>query len=408
MDDNEYRERVARDLARWRREALISEAQERNILAALGAGEPRITRALRMGWLVTAISIVGALVLGAGVLLLIAANWESTPDWLRVAMIFAGIAASYAAGWELIYRAGLQRIGSAFLLLGGVLYVAGVFLVAQVYNVPVDDPSLFLVGAVGLLPLAYLFGSRVVLVGALALATTWQFAWTVQRHGDGADSWSAFALLGAFGIAIYAAGRLHLLRRALVRMGEVYLLAGALIVLVVTYVLTFSDLWDELIDRVDNMAAPRDVYVMLGIAAALVVAQALARARDLDDVVEAGVEATLVLLATVAVTWPLWTGWSLVFNALYFTMAAGIIWRGYATTDERYVNFGLTVLGIGLLTRYVDTFWSLLAGSAFFIVGGLLLLGLAYAMERVRRELLRSMREPDGGAPSPRTPEVTA
>src|SRR5581483_943779 len=182
---------------------------------------------------------------------------------------------------------------------------AGVFLVAQVYNVPVDDPSLFLVGAVGLLPLAYLFGSRVVLVGALALATTWQFAWTVQRHGDGADSWSAFALLGAFGIAIYAAGRLHLLRRALVRMGEVYLLAGALIVLVVTYVLTFSDLWDELIDRVDIMAA-----------------QALARARDLYDVVEAGVEATLVLLATVAVTWPLWTGWSLVFNALYFTMAA--------------------------------------------------------------------------------------
>ena len=69
----------------------------------------------------------------------------------------------------------------------------------------------------------------------------------------------------------------------------------------------------------------------------------------------------------------------------------GLVTRGYLRGDERYINAGLLVVAIGLLTRYVDVFWSLLAGSAFFIIGGLLLLAVAFALERMRRGLVRAM-----------------
>ena len=79
-------------------------------------------------------------------------------------------------------------------------------------------------------------------------------------------------------------------------------------------------------------------------------------------------------------------------------VAAGLVTRGFLRGDERYINFGLAVVALGLLTRYVDVFWSMLAGSAFFMVGGLLLLGVAFALERMRRQLLRAMPAKGGAA----------
>lgn len=49
MDEQEYRERLARDAAAGRHEDLISESQERAILARCGTGEAKLVRALRMG-----------------------------------------------------------------------------------------------------------------------------------------------------------------------------------------------------------------------------------------------------------------------------------------------------------------------------------------------------------------------
>jgi uncharacterized membrane protein len=46
----------------------------------------------------------------------------------------------------------------------------------------------------------------------------------------------------------------------------------------------------------------------------------------------------------------------------------------------------------------VDVFWGTLPGSAFFIVGGVLLLGVAFALERMRRGLLRGMAGGGGDA----------
>ena len=65
--------------------------------------------------------------------------------------------------------------------------------------------------------------------------------------------------------------------------------------------------------------------------------------------------------------------------------------------ERRGEWLGLAV-AVGLLTRYVDVLWSLLAGSAFFMSGGLLLLAVAFALERMRRGLVPRQRPP---APPP-------
>ncbi len=397
MDDittDTYRSRLTRDAASWRASGVITDAQEREILARAGAGQPAFARALRMGWLVTVVSIAGALLVAGGVVLLFAANWERMPDVQRTFVAFAAMLSAYGIAYAATYCFDMERLGGAFLLLGVLLYQAAIFLLAQIYNVPVESPILFLLGTIGALPLAYLFGSRIVLLLALVALVGWQVGEVSLRYEEGALEWAGVVIIGAFGVALYGIGRLHTLRASLARLGDVYVLASALIVLSLVYTMAFDEPWREILDRgVTMYDAPPSVYVALALAGVIVGAQAILRRRSQENLIDAGAQATLLVLAGVAATYPAWTGWPLVFNAAYFALAAAIVARGYVTDDARYVNAGLAVAAIGLLTRYVDVFWSLLAGSAFFIVGGVVLLGLAYGLERVRRELLRSMSD---------------
>lgn len=391
MDEREYRERMARDLARWRSERLITEQQEHAILAREGAGAVRAVGALRLGWLVTAVSIIGALVLGGGVVLLFAANWEEMPNWFRTALIFAGIATAYAIGYALIYRYDQQRIGSAFFLLGYLLYVAGIFLLAQIYNMP-NMAELWLLAAAGGFALAYVFESRIVLLISIGFSLAFVFNSIFERYPDSPESEATLIVIGAFGVAVYATGRLHALRGELDRYGDVYMFAGLLMLIGLIYVFTFDELWDAILDSgVESYAAPTIVYVSLAIAAALTALQWWLRARRIEDHIEAALLMAILAVAAVVATWPEWAGYAVVFNALFFAIALGLVARGYVHGDERYVNLGLALVAAGLVTRYIDVFWSLLAGSAFFIIGGVLLIAAAFALERIRRNVLAAM-----------------
>lgn len=402
MAVDDYLEHLAHDVAVWQREGLITAEQERAILARIGAGEPRLVGALRLGWLITAVSLIGAIILGAGVVLLFATNWNAMPDWFRTFVVFAGMAIAYGSGYVLTYRYGMDRIGGALLLLGVLLFEAGLFLFAQIYNMPVDSPVLLLLATIGIAPVAYAFGSRIVLLLSIADFIGWVF-WelAVQYEDDTGRMAAALIVMGAVGVALYAMGRLHGLRPSLAAFGDVFVLAGALVTLALVYVFTFDEPWDAIIDDgVQSLAAPTVVYVTVAIATVLVAAQWYLRPREAESGIEAAALTVLLAVAAVVATWPAWTGYAVVFNALFFGAAAGFVAKGYLRGDERYVNAGLLLVGIGVVTRYIDVFWSLLVGSAFYIIGGLLLLALAFALERLRRGLLASMDD-DGDAVPP-------
>jgi len=409
MDDEEYRERLARDAVSWRAAGIITAEQERAILARYGMEGARAIRALRLGWFATAVSVIGAIVLAAGIVLFFASQWDTMPSWFRAGAVFAGVAASYAAGYALIYRYGMQRLGSALLLLGVLLFEAGLFLLAQIYNMPVctgggggcetPSPTLLLLAAVGALPMAYLFGSRIIMLLALVNATFCVITELATRYPDSPKAESVLVVIAVLGIALYAIGRLHALHTSLAHFSETYAFSGLLVLMGLVYVFTFDEPWSAMIDAdVQSYAAPPIVYVSIGLALALVAAQWWLRPRDVESQIDAGAQAALLAVAGIVATWPAWTGYAIVFNAVYFAVAGGLVTRGFLRGDERYINFGLAVVALGLLTRYVDVFWSLLAGSAFFMIGGVLLLAVAFALERMRRQLVRAMPAKGGAA----------
>ena len=69
-----------------------------------------------------------------------------------------------------------------------------------------------------------------------------------------------------------------------------------------------------------------------------------------------------------------------------YAMHAGLL-----RADGRLINQGVAVVGLLMVTRFIDYFGSLLTSGSAFIVMGLLFLGLAYGLNRGRQHLLERM-----------------
>ena len=57
------------------------------------------------------------------------------------------------------------------------------------------------------------------------------------------------------------------------------------------------------------------------------------------------------------------------------------------------MNLGVAFVAVDLVARYFDVFWSALPRSVGLIGAGLLVLGIAYVLERQRKRLLERMAE---------------
>ncbi|HYP15796.1 MAG TPA: hypothetical protein VEQ65_01185, partial [Opitutus sp.] len=85
--------------------------------------------------------------------------------------------------------------------------------------------------------------------------------------------------------------------------------------------------------------------------------------------------------------------WGGVASIALFLVNLGMIRTGLRSGRESWINLGIAFIALNVVTRYFLLFGSMLDGGVFFIVTGLLILGLGYYLERKRRELLATLRE---------------
>lgn len=94
---------------------------------------------------------IGAVLIGVGIFSFVASNWQDMSKALKIFLIVAGIVFSYLAGWYIEEKKGYTRTGQALYLLGATIYGAGIFLVAQIFNVRADWPDGVILWMIGVL-----------------------------------------------------------------------------------------------------------------------------------------------------------------------------------------------------------------------------------------------------------------
>lgn len=101
------------------------------------------------------IVVIGAILIGAGIFSFIAANWQEMSKPLKISIIVISMLASYTAGWYLREKFNFLKTGGALILLGSIIYGAGIFLVAQMFNIRANWPDGFILWMIGVIIMAY-------------------------------------------------------------------------------------------------------------------------------------------------------------------------------------------------------------------------------------------------------------
>jgi len=228
---------LAEQLPEWEREGIVT-SDGAQTLRERYAAEPRGGLAQMI------VGAVGALLIGTGLIALLASNWDDFPRWVRMALALGPLAATQVTSWWVLGRGEAakpwQREAAA--LVQALAAGAALALVSQIYNLPGRWTDLVFWWCVVSVPLAWVLRSQAVAIAYLIGIAVWTVAQVADR-GLGVSSevadvrlwyplllaailplWpgpelrarpepnsrlvlAATALLGLFAVAAFAAGR---------------------------------------------------------------------------------------------------------------------------------------------------------------------------------------------------------
>ncbi len=92
---------------------------------------------------------IGALMVGLGIIILVAQNWANLPAFFKVVILMVSMIATYGIGYALLQYPSLKSVGQGVVFLGALIFGANIFLVAQIYNIQVEWPDGFMIWMFG-------------------------------------------------------------------------------------------------------------------------------------------------------------------------------------------------------------------------------------------------------------------
>ena len=98
---------------------------------------------------------IGAILVGVGIFSFIAANWQEMTKLAKVLIIVIAMIFSYTGGWFLREKWHYEKTGEALLLLGAIIYGAGIFLIAQMFHIRGNWPDGFILWMIGTIVMAF-------------------------------------------------------------------------------------------------------------------------------------------------------------------------------------------------------------------------------------------------------------
>lgn len=151
MADDRFRRQLAEVLDQWISEGLIEPEQRERIRTYYKLETlPQVAQ----GRFTFVLLLLGALLVGLGLITLIAANWVWIPRPLRALGAVGIMLSCQWLGWRR-YETGSQRVGSALMLVGEMALGASIGLVAQWFQVSGSPAGLYLAWGLGILGVAW-------------------------------------------------------------------------------------------------------------------------------------------------------------------------------------------------------------------------------------------------------------
>lgn len=427
---------VRGEIRAWQSDGLISGSQAE----ALQSRYPVERNGRPWGMII--FSCLGAVIVGLGVILLMAYNWDAIPKFAKLAIVIGAVAAAHLIGLRLKFGADRYRaLGEGISLLGTMLFGAGIWLVAQIYHIDEHFPNAFLIWGMGALamalvmpsipqailaavllvvwggaermsfdtpvwmapaciafllgPLAWRYRSRILLAVAIP-AFLIAFGFTLPVGGDSA--WLLFSSSLSFSAVLIAASRLSAYPGNFSGASRIFGFYGWVIFWVMLYIMSFPKLSHDLFYWHDHtLRWTHFAFGLIPLSLALVMWSGLAYLKTKGKLTreegDPGWEVYLVPLTVILGVVDLMSsqavaGWIIAgpFNLVFIGMVASMMARGCSEGLLKPTITGSVLLVLLVVARYFDLFESQLVRGLVFVAIGAVLLVEGFLYTRSRKE----------------------
>ena len=184
-------------LESWLRDGLVTPEsakaiRERHGLDLPGRGAGPLLAAVLLG--------IGGLLIGGGVIALVAANWQEIPAAAKIGGLFVLLLGLHGASFRMLGE-GRERLGHGLLLAACVVFGGGIGLMAQVFHISSSNGLAWLLWSAGTLASAWAAGSTPPGLLALGLGAVWyvNYGHETRHYPELVIVSAPYVLLAAFG-----------------------------------------------------------------------------------------------------------------------------------------------------------------------------------------------------------------
>jgi len=353
------------------------------------------------------VSIIGAVLVTAGIVLLISAHWGEIPRGVKIAGGIGLMLCAHAAGWWLREIQGQYRkTGEALHLIGSGLFLANIALLGQIYNIVSRPPNAFLVWWIGIAALPWLLRSKAQLVLLMFAFGIW-FGLEVNDSGSPiyCESEAQALLYSLLGLVYLGAGWL-LRRGAFAGFAGITEKFGLLIFLAFFYPMTLKDLFGDWEGPADN----RWIFVVPALAGLLLLAIGTKNLRALTaqwrwTLLAAFLGLTVFMATAWFGCWQINSGdlsgryllsmesWTYFLGTiLLFVFCLLQIQVGLQERSPFLVNIGVIFVALDIVAAYFDLFGSMARTGVMFLISGIFLIVFGVYLEKKRRKLMKQIK----------------
>jgi len=363
------------------------------------------------------VSIIGAVLITAGIALLISAHWNEIPRGVKIAAGIALMLGAHAGGWWLRekpltlpegrVRGNWNKTGEALHLIGSGLFLANIALIGQIYNIVSRPPNAFLLWWLGIAALPWLLRSKAQHVLLLLAFGIW-FGLEVNERagwiycGNDERQLLLYALLGL----IYLGAGWLLRRGAFANFAPPTEKLGLLAFLVFFFPLTWKEVFDWRSGDINNW-----IFPAFGLLAIVVLALGLKNLRALTAQWRWTWFAALFgMMLFMATAWfglwqtdfgggPRYYYWGQSWTYLIASLALFVfcllqIQAGLQERSEFMVNTGVVFIALDIVAAYFSLFGSMARTGVMFLLSGIFLIVFGVYLEKKRRTLMKQIKSP--------------